>query len=431
MYLRTITERALLILAALQVGILLAYGPAAGGRIDREAELERFAEYVEEALPVVAEMTGIHKTEPVPIVMLTRREVADFVIETLEREYPDDELVKRGSCLAMLGLLPEGYDLEAGFIELITEEAGAFYDPHADDLKGIADLHPTLKTPAMQKMIVSHELTHALQDRVIDISALARDALADMDREYCLRVVIEGMASHVMMAYMHDLPIEDAPDVEAIMRSNFDAKAALGGPITACPLYLRESLISPYAEGAGFVQTWLRANPDKKMKDLLTDMPVSSEQTIHYEKYEEDDEPVPIDLSGLGSAVPSSWDFYYANTLGEFDLLMLFRSHENTERYAAELADGWDGLAFRAYTDGDGELALVGLSVWDSKDDATDFASGLSKVLSRIWQADEYEIMTDGDAVGFAVGAREEVLDYLRSSILTLSERPPESSLRK
>ena len=101
---------------------------------DKEAELEKFSQYVDVALPVVAAMTGIEETEPVPIVMLTRAEVYEYVRTTVDREYPDGELEKRGRCLQVLGLLPPGYDLEAGFIDLITEEAGAFYDPHTDDL---------------------------------------------------------------------------------------------------------------------------------------------------------------------------------------------------------------------------------------------------------------------------------------------------------
>jgi hypothetical protein len=407
------------LLAGLLIGLCSVPLAGPSAPVDREAELKAFTAYVDEALPVVVEMTGIDQADPVPVVMLMRSEVRDYLIETIEREYPEGELVKRGECLVALGLIPEGYDLEAGIIELITDEAGAFYDPRTDDMKGIADLHPMLKNPQMQKMIVSHELTHALQDRVVDLSSLYLDALSDMDREYCLRMIIEGMASNVMLPYMNDLTLEESPDVQAFMRTGFDMKysGSGAGALGRCPLYVRESLLSPYAEGGGFVQTWLRKNPDKKLKALLLDMPSTSEQVMHYEKLEEGDEATPIDPSHLASVVPPGWKPFYANTLGEFDVLMLFKSHEDTERFAEELASGWDGCRWQAYRNEDGELVIVGLSVWDSKEDARDFAVGLKRVLADIRGADRYEVAREGVRVSFVIGPAGEGMRKMAASL--------------
>lgn len=407
------------LLPGLLVGLCSVSLAGPDAPVDREAELKAFEAYVDEALPVVAEMTGIDEADPVPVVMLTRSEVRDYLIETIDREYPEGELVKRGQCLAALGLIPEGYDLEAGIIELITEEAGAFYDPRTDDMKGIADLHPMLKAPQMQKMIISHELTHALQDRVVDLSALYLDSLSDMDREYCIRVVIEGMASNVMLPYMNDLTLDESPDVQAFMRAGFDMKysGSGGGAMGRSPLYVRESLLSPYAEGGGFVQTWLGKNPDKKLKDLLLDIPSTSEQVMHYEKLEEGDEATPIAPSHLASVAPESWDLFYANTLGEFDILMLFKSHEDTERFAEELASGWDGCRWQAYWNEDDELIILGLSVWDSKEDARDFAVGFERVLAEIWDHGEYEVDRDNARVSFVLGAAGKDIKKMAASL--------------
>ncbi len=399
--------KALVVLAAVALAAVPASMVGAADSVDRQAELEKFSACVAEAFPAVIEMTGIDRPGPVPVVMLTRSEVKGYLLEMVDREYPEDELVKRGECLSALGLLPEGYDMEEGFIELITEEAGAFYDPHTDDLKGIADLHPALKTPQMQDMIVSHELTHALQDRAVDISALAREALADMDYEYCLRVVIEGMACNVMLAYMSDIRLEDVPDVQASLRASFDMKYGPSGTnaLSRSPLYLRESLLNPYAEGGGFVQTWLRRNPEKKMAELLVSRPSTSEQVIHYEKFESGEGPTPIDLSALDPRLPGDWTLYYSNTLGEFDLLLLFRSHAETERYADQLAAGWGGCRWRAYRTGSDDLVIIGLSAWDSEDDAAEFREGFSRVLSGMRGPGDYDLTQDGRAVAFVIGA--------------------------
>lgn len=385
--------------------------------VDREAERRQFKEYLDEAMPVVSEMTGIDSTEPVPVVMFTRSEVRNYLVETVEREYPEDELAKRGECLSALGLLPRGYDLEEGLIGLIADEAGAFYDPYTDDLKGIADLPAALKSPTMQKMIVSHELTHALQDRVIDISAIAKTLLDDIAYDFCVRAVIEGMASNVMLAYMHGVPLESAPDVEVTMRTWFDARVSGSGPLSTCPLYLRENLLSPYAEGGGFVERWRKANPDKKMIELLRNIPVSSEQTMHFDKFEEGDEPTPIDLSYLTPHLPSDWEFYYANSLGEFEMLMLFRSHESTKPRADELAAGWDGFRFQTYRDRRGRLVLIGYSVWDTEEDAADFSGGFSAVMEEIYKPDEYRLVQRGEDVGFILGAAGRDVEQMASAL--------------
>jgi len=392
--------------------------PTAG--VDRESELAAFNEYVDAALPVVAEMTGIEADEPVPTVMLMRSEVRDYLIETLEFEYPEGELMKRGECMAALGLVPRGYDLEAGIIEMISESAGAFYDPRKDDMKAIADLHPMLKAPQMQKMIVSHELTHALQDRVIDLYELYREALADLDRDYAVRAIVEGMASNVMLPYMNGQELGEGPDVQAYMRAGFDMKygSGSGGAMGGAPLYVRESFLSPYAEGGGFVQAWIGKYPDRTLRQLLLDMPPTSEQIMHFDKFEEGDERTPIDPACFDAVVPAGWEMYYANTLGEFDFLMLFRSHAVTAQYADELAAGWDGCRWRAYHDDAGHLVIVGLSIWDSVEDARDFASGFEHVLEEIREAGKYEVARHRNTVCFAIGTASP----MASDLLGLSE---------
>jgi hypothetical protein len=405
---RSLKARGGMVFAA-AVAILFLALPRGAVAVDREVEFRNFSRYADEALPVVARMMGVGDARPVDIVMLTRSEVRDFLIDTVERDYPEGELEKRGECLAALGLLPAGYDLRAGMIDVVGDEAGAFYDPHSDNMKGIVDLPPTLRNSAVQKMIVSHELTHALQDRVIDIAAEATASLSDMDREYCLRAVLEGMASNVMLAYMNDLPLDEAPDVEATLRAGFEQRRAdTDGSLARCPLYLRESLLSPYVDGGGFVQKWLDDNPDRRMVELLQNWPASSEQVLHYDKFEKGDVPAPVCLSIAMTRAPADWEIFYANTLGEFDVRMLFLSHDETARDAVDMAAGWDGLKFQAYRDGAGRLIVIGASVWDSEKDAKEFLRGMRAVLGKIYGEREYGVRRDGARVGFIAGATEE-----------------------
>lgn len=373
----------------------------------RARELERLRQEVAVIQPAVAELTGFPEGEPVEVAVMSRAELREYAIWCMEMGYPDDELVRRSRSLAMIGLLPEDYDLAAGMIDLVGEQAAGLYDPYGKAFNGILNLSPVLMSPQYQRLIISHELAHALQDRMIDILAHAEVGLTDMDYEYGLRAAIEGMATMVMLAYMEDIELDETPDARSYIRTSFaQTSSSSGMEATAhTPKYLTELLISPYAEGGAFVQAWYRANPDLKLADLLRNIPASSEQVLHPEKYLEPDQPTPIDLAGIESELPEGWNPFYANTLGEFDLLILFSLHDETSADAAEMAAGWDGLRFRVLEDQDGQLVLLGCSVWDSGLDAEEFEMGFSAVLAEIRDPGSFAVARNGRSVGFIIGS--------------------------
>ncbi|MFH1313673.1 MAG: hypothetical protein ABIJ00_10685 [Candidatus Eisenbacteria bacterium] len=379
----------------------------------RRTETERLERLVEEIQPAVAELTGMPEGKQVKVIVMSRSEFKEFLVDLVAMEYPDDELIRRGRCLAEIGLVPEDYDLEAGFLDLVGQEGGGLYDPRAKAFVGISDLPPVLMTPFYQDMIVSHELTHALQDRQVDIVAESEVGLKNLDYEYAFRSTIEGMATVVMIAYMQDKELDRLPDTRVFMRSGFEQR-----DLREFPHYLREVLISPYAEGGAFVQRWLKVNPHKQMVSLFYDIPATSEQILHPDKYLDRDEPTPIDVSGLAAAVPESWDPYYTNTLGEFDLLTLFRMYPATNPDAAEAAAGWDGLRFAAYVTPDDELVIVGSSAWDSEHDAEEFESALSEVLTGLDDPEFYHASQSGASIYFIIGpagtaTRESIFEAL------------------
>ena len=387
---------------------------------DREEEVQRFVRLSEEAQPAVAALTGLPPGEPVKVNMMTRKEMGEFLRTTVRIEYPNDDLYKFSLCLAEIGLVPPGYDLTKGLVDLIAEQAGAVYDPHAKTLNGLVDLPRSMKSLPVQKYIIAHELCHALQDREIDIVAQSEVALKNNDYSYALRSVIEGMASLVMLAYSQNLSLEQVPDVRTIMRANFSRNERNPGmkALASSPRYLRESLIGPYAEGGAFAQAWLEANSGLSLGAMLVKMPVSSEQVLHFEKYVEGDLPTPIDLSAAAALMPSEWKLFYANTLGEFDLRVLFEIYQVTEAHATDIASGWDGLKFEAYTDPDSEMVLLGSSVWDTEEDAVEFDNGFAMVLAAIRDSSEFRLVQHGTRVNFVVcrideNTREGILGVL------------------
>jgi hypothetical protein len=382
---------------------------------DKVEALKELQNQVDGMLPSIASLTGIQGREPIKVNLFTRAELGEFFEKTLDVEYPNEDLKKRGRCFALIGLLPQGYDLENGFMTLLKKQAGAVYDPRSKRLIGTSDLPPEQRRSINDKMILSHELTHALQDRVIDIPQQSEIALKNIDYEYALRAVLEGMASSVMIAYAQNLSYNKLPDLQMFWRSQLSQ--ASDGTLSGSPPYVTEYLMSPYAEGGAFIQAWQKGNPEKTLNGLLKRIPESSEQVLHFEKYAKRDGPTDISLQDVHKILLERWTLYYANTLGEFDLRQLFQIHRETQLNATALAAGWDGCKFEAYEDRDGDLILVGSSVWDSENDAEEFCDGFSAVLGKVYPDRTYEVVQNNAYVNFVIGSADRTL---RARILKL-----------
>jgi hypothetical protein len=397
------------ILSATAATVLFALLMAAAPDIteqERAAEHARIEKLAAEILPEVAETAGFELGEPVKIVIITRAEVRDFLVKLLDETYPGDELERQSRTYAAFGLLPKDYDLRQGLLDLLHEQAGAFYDPRTKAFNSIIDLPEELKIPMVERVLVAHELTHALQDRVFDLQKMMEESSVDVDRGYAQSSVMEGMASVTMFVAGQGMQLKSLPDLGGLMRMSMGAAGS--NPImkvfAASPKYLQETLISPYAEGASFMQAFLKANPDEKMSAILARMPESGEQILHYDKYAEGDEPTVIDLSAVGAALPASWTPYYDNTLGEFDIRVLCQLNEQTTKEAKEIAAGWDGIHFVSFTDGEDDLLVLGTSIWDSEDDAAEFAAGLETVLSAVHDESDFTVQFVGERVNFVIG---------------------------
>jgi hypothetical protein len=404
----------LLFLASLPV---LALSLAAWGG-ERAQEIERLKTLVAEVQPAVAGITGFPVGEPVPVTVMDRAELKGYVFRVMEASYPDSEFVWRSECFARLGLIPMGSDLERAMTEMLTAQAAGLYDPCKKVFAGMLTLPAAYMTDSYQNMIVAHELTHALQDRERDIMVESRRAARNLDYEYAFRSILEGMATVVMFAYMEDVPVRRVEGTRARMRKGHGARAYQGWGST--PPYLLELLISPYAEGGAFVETWLRRNPDSTLAALMNHIPTSSEQVLHPVKYFEPDTPTPISLRRVSPSVPRNWDSLYENSLGEFDLLTLFTLHESPAHAAKRMAAGWDGLRFAAYRDETDRLVLAGTSIWDSARDAVEFREGFAEVLGEVNGPDRVLVEVQGERrVSFVIGLRardpitREILDAL------------------
>ena len=100
----------------------------------------------------------------------------------------------------------------------------------------------------------------------------------------------------------------------------------------------------PYSYGAAFLQKIWAQNPSwESVNKMYSDLPSSTEQIIHPEKYfVTRDEPKPVSAEALAARLGSDWKVAYKNVLGEFSLNLLLSLHLSEER-SRRSAAGWGG----------------------------------------------------------------------------------------
>ncbi len=110
----------------------------------------------------VAGIRGLVFKEAVETRFLTQEELEQKLIEDLNEDYTPEEWERDEAILKLLGFIEEGQDYYQMMLEIYTEQIAGFYSPTDKYLALIAGEE---KMTAYERLILSHELTHALQDQ--------------------------------------------------------------------------------------------------------------------------------------------------------------------------------------------------------------------------------------------------------------------------
>lgn len=377
--------------------------PGAGG-IDRA----RAEAAVAEMRPKVAEIRGLPFLRSVSVRVASDAEARGYVTKRIAEFAPKDRLRAEERAFALLGLLPEGTDLERVYLEIVEEQAGGFYDPPTKSFFLLADMPASLA-----RSLAAHELVHALEDQHFDLDFRLRDAGDDDDLLFARSAVHEGTATLVMTLVLSgDVRTGTAPREE--LDAFRETEAGRGDSLERMPEILRRELLGAYFAGASFV---LRGHPLSSVSSFpiedanraYREGPRSSEQILHPEKYwdpERFDPPKPVRLPNPRKVLGPGWRVVSSGTLGELSLGVLVgaptpsvasTAHIPPSAWTNEAAAGWGGDRW-ALWDNEGRAVAVLLSVWDSERDAEEFASAL---LAR---GPTRAIRRRGDRVGIAEG---------------------------
>jgi len=303
-----------------------------------------------------------------------RIEIAAYIREQIREEYSREDLPQEGRMLRALGLLPDEIHYEESILKLLSEPVESRYDLR----KGV--LYVASWLPGReQRSVLAHEATRALQDQNFNIEKILQADLAGRNKDLILahQALLEGDRTVVMlqMALEQDQRhFSDLPDLAYVMQTWMATTQNQDDVSANTPSYLEKTLLFPYGHGASFLQdVWKNSPGWESINKIYLDLPVSTEQILHPEKYYgARDNPKPVVPMDPIARLGRSWRIAYQNVLGEFSLGLLLNLHF-TEEYSAKVVSGWGGDTVMYLEKEAGHDAVFVNTIWDTGEDAEEF----------------------------------------------------------
>jgi hypothetical protein len=109
-------------------------------------------------------------------------------------------------------------------------------------------------------------------------------------------------------------------------------------------------------------------------------VPVSSEQVMHPEKYLAGEAPTPVTLPDLAPALGSDWRQIDRDVLGEAGFLV-WLVDQIDERTAINGAAGWDGDSYTLWLDLSDRRLLAESSIWATEAEALEFTEAFKEFM--------------------------------------------------
>ncbi len=368
--------RLLRTLAVLAAAMCLAL-PAAPS----EAQGPEVLETVKRVEREVEELRKLDFLDEVEVRFLTRSELEDKLIEDLNEDYAPGEWERDEGLLELLGFLEKGQDFYTIMLELLTEQISGFYAP---DEKYLALIAGEERVSPYGRMVLAHELTHALQDQHfhLDRPPYHDPDSSNGDADLAAASLVEGDATILM--YEYTSKFMTMGEMRELQREyeGFDTDK-----IDKAPRYIRNSLLFPYEQGEALVQRIKRRSGLAGIDEAFARPPASTEQVMHPEKYFSGEEPLVVECPDVAGSLGEGWKLDDADVMGEFDVKELLMN-EVAQADAARAAEGWGGCQYRYYTrsGGEGRLLVVDLR-WDDPQEAEEFAAIFADYASRFCEA--------------------------------------------
>ncbi len=346
-------------------------------------------EEVQQALSELSAITGFPIKHPVVFESITREQINRYLQDRIKEATKPSELRAEELTLKKFGFVPEGFDLRKNTIDLLTEQAAAFYDFHRKKLF-ISDWAQT----SMRDVALIHELAHALADQSFSLEKFTKKVEDDSEKSLARQAVVEGQAMWLTSAVIARRDGRSKPKAESADEGEPSGKFPV---FDEAPLYIRENLIFPYSAGEQFQDAVFDKDHKEALTEVFRDPPVSSQQVLHPDKYFAHIAPVVPALP----KDPKGTRRFAEGVMGELDHSVLLRQY-TTRDDAQEIAPKLAGSQYRLLegkrvAKNSRPILLVYVSEWSDHETALRFFHLYRKVLQGKWK--KLRVATESESV--------------------------------
>ncbi len=163
---------------------------------------------VDTILDFASKDTSLPKKHDVKRRMASREEVVSYLKKNMAEDKDVQRLRRTELVLKKFGLLPKDFDLQTFLVSLLEEQVAGYYDSKTKTVNLLDWVLPDLQRP-----VLAHELTHALQDQSFGLDKWLKKGAEDLDTKKNLtpdditkdensearQAVVEGQAMVVLV----------------------------------------------------------------------------------------------------------------------------------------------------------------------------------------------------------------------------------------
>jgi len=337
-----------------------------------------FASAADEVLHNMSEITGLSLISPLKKTLRSRDEIRAYVIRQMDEDKDTAQRYADAKAAEAFGLLPKNFDLDSFMVELLTEQIAGLYDPKAHEFY-IADWIPLED----QRMVMAHELTHALEDQHFQIEAWLKAARPNDDAELAREAFLEGSAMAAMVDYLLQGTGKSVNDMPEFDPSLLTGEIGDTPSMKKAPPFIKDALVFPYFAGMKFTAASLKPNGWPALGKVFKNPPVSTQQIMHPALYKSGHVPEKVTLPDLQSRLGKDWKKLDDNLMGEFGWKEVLKQYLGEDR-ASPLAAAWDGDRYLVYEhEPSKRLLLVARVHLASSEQANRFFGQYSELLEK------------------------------------------------
>jgi hypothetical protein len=323
---------------------------------------------IDPTLADLAKVTGLAAKHRVERDFITREKLKQFLQSRIDETVKPEELRLEELTLKLFGFVPENYNLKDSTVSLLTEQAAAFYDYRKKKMF-LLESAPEIS----QRFVLIHELAHALADQHFQLEKFIQQGRND-DSATARMAVMEGQAQWLMYELMANKSGQSLRKDPAMVRM-FVNQSSSGldqyPELSTAPLYIRESLLFPYARGIVFQQAVVEKLGEAGFAEVFRHPPQSTREIIHPELYFNKQKPIKLKAPKVSNA--SRYKDAVDGELGEFDIYILLKQFTNEET-ADRLAPLWRGGQYQIVENKKSQHPVLSFSLqFENREAASEF----------------------------------------------------------